>query len=107
MSTKKQVSCDKPVPCNQHEDIILSKIRHIERNIDELMERKKTQMRPPVPQCNPKVKQHKTEPSKYIRHPWFTLSHQCRYKKRYRKRRCPHQMPSLFSYSGNFCWTKP
>jgi hypothetical protein len=104
MSKTKQESCDKPVACNQHEDIILSKIRHIEENIDELMKRKK---RPSTPSPSVQLKKQRPKQYKCVRHPWFTLSNQCQYKKRHKKRRCPHQMPSLFSYAGNFCWTKP
>ena len=105
MSKESKSKCNKPIPCNQHEDIILSKIHDIERSIDSLIQKK---MGPSNPSQKCKIlPQTATQTKKTceVKHPWFP-SRKCKYPKG-RRRRCAHQMPNLFSYTGSFAWSKP
>lgn len=104
-SSQKKNKCDSPVPCEQHEDIILSKITQIERSIENLLKNRQQPTKTlhckllPQPVKKKQVQQCKTV------HPWFPPT-RCKYKKR-RRKHCAHQMPTLFSYSSSYAWTKP
>jgi hypothetical protein len=99
-------TCPETVPCEKHEDILLSKIRQIEDGINRLVGMKN---KPPLhtpPTKKTKVLLPKIKCTSKVSHPWFPSS-KCKYKTKHSRRKCSHQMPSLFSYSGSYCWTKP